>query len=140
MRELVAGVALVPRQVCAPTQIPHARPWLLPVCACAQSVPVSCSGPTLPGACAARARDETRRVTLFRVLLQRAGLVRHFATLVAVALCAYAACSMYYSTSDDGVELLQTSNVAHRRHVIHGLHGRAKAMKVCFARPRAVSA
>ena len=50
--------------------------------------------------------------------LQRAGLLRQAATVVAVAMCAYAVCSIYSGSSParSAVELVQKS---HTKHMIH---------------------
>ena len=62
------------------------------------------------------------------VCAQRAGLARQAATLVAVAVCAFAVASYYQaSAANVGVELLQ-ENTAHAKHAVHrAMH---KAMKV----------
>ena len=68
--------------------------------------------------------------------VQRAGLVRQAATVVAVAMCAYAVCSFYSGPSAprSAVELVQKS---HTKHLIHA----AKAMNVSWGgNPAAVYA
>jgi len=49
--------------------------------------------------------------------VQRAGLFRQAAMMVAVAMCAYAVCSMYTAGStQSAVELVQKSHTKHLAH------------------------
>lgn len=55
--------------------------------------------------------------------------MRQAVTLLAVAMCAYAVCTVYDKASGQSrVELVQKSNIAHAKHLIHA----AKSMQVCL--------